>query len=327
MDPTAAVAEIPRTFLLWPADLLNAAEYARIWFRIETRFLDRLRAHGIPEAAAGDLAGIYLPLAAWMHRQHSGQTLIVGVNGGQGSGKSTLADFLVLILEAAYGLRVAGFSIDDIYRTRAERERLARDVHPLLLTRGVPGTHDPELGLATLLALRAAGPKDVTALPSFDKALDERRPEPDWQRFRGRPDLVLFEGWCVGTVPEEDAALAEPVNALERDEDGDGRWRRFVNRQLHGAYRNLFALLDRLIFLEVPGMDSILEWRSLQERKLRWPGAATGGGDDLLDAAAMRRFVMHYERLTRHNLATLPERADLTLVLDPRHRCTAVRLR
>ncbi|MFM8443935.1 MAG: hypothetical protein ACKN9W_11430, partial [Methylococcus sp.] len=185
-----------------------------------------------------------------------------------------------------------------------------------LITRGVPGTHDVELGLATLNRLRGAMPTDLTPLPAFDKASDDRRPTADWPVFSGRPDILLFEGWCVGSSPQPEAALCEPVNALERDEDADGRWRLFVNRQLDTDYRRLFAELDRLIFLRVPGLDRVLEWRTLQEHKLA--ATATAGGH-IMDAAAIRRFVMHYERLTRHTLADLPARADVTLSLNDDH--------
>jgi D-glycerate 3-kinase len=261
-----------------------------------------------------------------VHARKGSETLVVGVNGAQGSGKSTLCDFLALVLEEGYGCRVAGFSIDDLYKTRAERERLAREVHPLLATRGVPGTHDVGLGLATLAALKASGPGDTTALPAFDKARDDRRPEAEWPKFRGRPDVIVFEGWCVGTVPQSPDALPEPVNELERDEDADGTWRRHVDRQLQGDYARLFAELDLLVMLEVPGMASVFEWRSLQEEKL----AVTlppGERHRLMDAAGIRRFVMHYERLTRHNLETLPGRANLSLRLDAGHSFVEVRLK
>src|SRR5690606_26489272 len=70
------------------------------------------------------------------------QALLVGVSGCQGSGKTTLASLLVLLLREMLGLRCINLSIDDFYLTRAERQQLAATVHPLLATRGVPGTHD-----------------------------------------------------------------------------------------------------------------------------------------------------------------------------------------
>ena len=302
--------------LIWPKGLLDPADFTRQWTLIRPAFLTALQNHRIPETSAETLARVYLPLATWVAAQKGDGLLIIGINGAQGSGKSTLCDFLRLILEQCHDQRVAVLSIDDLYLTRAERQTLAREVHPLLITRGVPGTHDVGVGLATLDRLRAAEESDLTPLPAFDKASDDRRPAEDWPVFRGRPDILLFEGWCVGTTPQPKAALSEPVNALERDEDAAGRWRSYVNRQLETDYRRLFAELDRLIFLRVPGMDRVLEWRTLQEQKL---GATAGAGRHVMDAAAIHRFVMHYERLTRHNLADLPTRADLTLNLTDDH--------
>jgi D-glycerate 3-kinase len=314
----------PNSF--WPAGIIASTEYDEIWEHIRLIFAERVNSHRIDENLTAELAGVYLPLAAWVHRQKSAETLILGVNGAQGSGKSTLCDFLQLVLSEAYGCRVAGFSIDDIYKTRAERERLAREVHPLLLTRGVPGTHDVELGLSTLRALKTADADTLTVLPSFDKACDDRKPVTEWPVVRGRPDIIIFEGWCVGTRPQSDTALDVPINELEKSEDSNGAWRRYVNDQLKGDYATLFGELDKLIMLKVPGMDSVFEWRSLQERKL---AEKTGPKDRyrLMNTAALRRFIMHYERLTRHTLDEMPSRADLTLYLDEHHHFTHVHIK
>ena len=69
----------------------------------------------------------------------SGQRVpVLAISGLQGSGKSTLAA-QVVELARTRGLRAAALSIDDVYLTRAQRQRLADRVHPLLATRG-PGT-------------------------------------------------------------------------------------------------------------------------------------------------------------------------------------------
>lgn len=308
---------------LWPDGLLEPAELARQWRFIRPAFLALMRAHRLPAAQAAALAAIYLPLAAWIQGRLAGaQTRVLGVNGAQGSGKSTLSSFLSLLLNDLHGLRVVSLSIDDLYLSRAERERLGQTVHPLLRTRGVPGTHDAELSLALLQRLKAAGPATTTALPAFDKAQDDRRPREHWPIVQGRPDLILFEGWCVGSTPQAEADLVAPVNALERDEDPDGRWRRHVNEQLKDRYAQLFAELDALVFLQVPGMASVYAWRGLQEQKLA--AATPGTAHRLLDTAALHRFIMHYERLTRHNLEVLPGRADLTLHLNEQHGVSGV---
>jgi D-glycerate 3-kinase len=218
------------------------------------------------------------------------------------------------------GLTVAALSLDDCYLTHAERQRLARTVHPLLATRGVPGTHDVALAHATFASLAMPGD---TALPSFDKAVDDRRPEAQWPRIAGPADVVLFEGWCMGARPQAPEALLTPINALERDEDRDGTWRRYVNAALQGAYRPLFDGFDRLVLLQAPSFEVVFAWRREQERKLAQRVALTGAsGTRVMDEAQLARFIAHYERLTRHILAEMPPRADVLFTLDAERRLT-----
>ncbi|HEV8444730.1 MAG TPA: hypothetical protein VGQ27_14690 [Steroidobacteraceae bacterium] len=235
--------------------------------------------------------------------------LLVGVCGSQGSGKSTACEYLARALSAA-GIRVAILSIDDLYLPRAARQDLARRVHPLLLTRGVPGTHEPSLGLRTLAALAAPG---HVLLPRFDKACDDREPEYCWVAVEAPVDLILFEGWCVGARPQEPEELPAPVNSLEADEDADGRWRRYVNDALSRDYQDLFAPIDFLVLLAAPSFEVVVRWRNEQEQQLR---AARPGAPGIMTDAAIERFVQHYERLTRHILAEMPARADLVLRLN-----------
>ncbi len=307
---------------MWPGrPPLAPAEQAALLKRLAPDIHGTLSRLGIePAALLPTVEQVYLPLAAWVAARKGPRALVLGISGGQGSGKSTLTALLQVILERGFRLQVAAFSMDDIYLTRAERERLAGAVHPLLLTRGVPGTHDVALGLRVIEALRRAGPGDTVATPSFDKAADDRRPEGEWPRHRGRADVIMLEGWCLGASPEEDAALREPVNPLEATEDQDGRWRRYVNGRLRGEYRDLWAQLDLIVMLEVPGMDRVFEWRWLQERKLAEAQAATAApGTRIMDEAGVRRFVMHYERTTRHLLVEMPGRADVVLHVNQAH--------
>lgn len=236
-----------------------------------------------------------LPAAEWIAerlRPGTRRPFVLGIAGAQGSGKSTIARALA----QRFGCPV--LSLDDLYLDGAARARLAETVHPLLRTRGVPGTHDAAAGLAAIEAL-AHGP---ALLPRFDKARDEPgTPE----RVDGPAEMLILEGWCLGARPQREADLAEPVNALERAHDPDGRWRRWVNEQLAGAYRALWARIDQLVFLEAPRFEIVADWRIGQER-------AAGGP---MTDAEVRSFVQHYERLTRHMLRHGRDWADLTLRL------------
>lgn len=235
-------------------------------------------------------------------------TPVFGITGLQGSGKSTLA---AQIADAAArrGLRTALLSIDDVYLSQAERRQLARDVHPLLATRGPPGTHDVALALDVLDALRAG--RD-TALPRFDKLSDERLPTAQWPRIHGPVDLVILEGWLLGTPAEDDASLEMPINALERDEDTDGAWRRWCNEALARDYPALWDRIDRLLFLQPPGFDIVPDWRWQQERQLQSASSSSPG----MDQMQVGRFVQHFERISRQALRTLPGIADMTIALD-----------
>lgn len=249
------------------------------------------------EACVGKLAQHILARAGEI-----GGCPIVGLSGAQGTGKSTLAWLLHDLLTHGFGKRVVVVSLDDYYLSRAERLALAQRVHPLLRTRGVPGTHaQPEL-LAALRQLRAG---QACALLRFDKAVDDREPKP--RHVSGPCDLILFEGWCVGARAQSEAELLGPINALEEHEDRDAAFRRFVNTQLEGPYASLWRELNMLVYLAAPDFQSVHAFRAEQEANLN-KGA--------MDETALTRFVQHFERITLHMLRTTPSDAEVIVQLD-----------
>lgn len=267
-----------------------------------------------------DLDRVYMPLANLIKMGFDTSiTRIIGVNGAQGAGKTTFGTLLKVVLEKALDLKVVQFSIDDIYLNHAERQKLAEEVHPLLATRGVPGTHDVKLGEDTLDALCKAGAKDITLIPRFNKAMDDPYPRSEWEQFMGRPDVIIFDGWFMGAVEQKETDLLTPVNALEREEDPYCVWRRYVNSQLKDNYKSLFNRLDLLVMLKVPSFDKVYEWRALQEEKLR---IKTQGQKNLrvMSDEELNRFISHYERLTRHILNEMPSRADVLFSVSNDHR-------
>jgi D-glycerate 3-kinase len=245
------------------------------------------------QSAGGDLRQYWWPLAQRLAEQS--QPFVLGINGAQGSGKSTLARTLQSMLVQAFGLQVAVLSIDDLYHTKAQRRWLAEHVHPLLLTRGVPGTHDVALGIELIRRFRAGL---SLQLPRFDKSRDDRLLEADW--LQGPADIMIIEGWCLGAQPQPEALLQQPVNQLEKQQDVDVSWRRYVNQCLAGDYQRFFAQLDELIMLQAPDWQTVMRWRAEQERQLT---ERTGKG---MDKAELAEFMMHYQRLTEYQLEHPP---------------------
>jgi D-glycerate 3-kinase len=247
---------------------------------------------------------------------------LVAVNGCQGSGKTTLCAYLVARLEAEHGLRALSLSLDDFYLPLAARKALGREVHPLLATRGVPGTHDMVLLQATLDALLAPQPSaNPVAVPRFDKSRDDRRPAVEWEQVTEAVDLVLLEGWCLGALAQDEGALRVPVNDLERDEDGDCRWREYVNAALVQDFPALYQRVNEWVMLQAPSFASVYRWRLEQERKLR--ASAGAGAEGVMTDPEVARFIQHYQRLTDVCLATLPARVQHLYTLDPDRNITA----
>ncbi len=235
----------------------------------------------------------------------AGRPARIAIVGAQGSGKTTLAR------AASHAFNAAQISIDDVYLTRAEREAMARDVHPLFLMRGPPGTHDLDLLRKVVGQLERAGPNDIVLLPEFDKRGDDRKPLAEWRKFRGRPSAILVDAWCLGALPQSFDELAEPINTLEAERDPDGRWRRKVNGFLAQSLE--FAeSFDAILFLEAPSFDVVLDWRCQQEADLLGIAPADLPAEE---RARLADFIQYFERITRRMLSGAIH-ADLTVKLD-----------
>jgi D-glycerate 3-kinase len=286
-------------------------------------------AEALPQQWLAQAARCFEPLGQWLlARRSPGQTLIVGCNGSQGSGKSTVCAFLCEWLQHEAGLSALSLSLDDVYLRHGERQQLAQTVHPLLATRGVPATHDIALLCGTLAALSAPAAAPV-AVPRFDKAIDDRRPQAAWDRVSPPLDVIFVEGWCLGARPQPSEQLAAPLNALEAAEDPDRRWRRYVNTALARDFAPLYAQIDCWFMLRAPSFDVVYAWRLEQEHKLAARLRAALPERDALPPGVMSdaqvaRFIQHYERLTRHCLAALPAHMDVTFELDNERRVNEV---
>jgi len=312
---------------LWPskAKAIDDQHFTELFERLSPLFNQLLEKEGIGDDLLSQLEEIYLPLSAWLANKHTDKPIVIGINGAQGSGKSTLSKILKALLEQGFAKSVIHLSIDDLYLSLQEREKLANEIHPLFRVRGVPGTHDVDLGKKLLSSLTHGGSELPVDMPVFDKSQDDLLPKSEWVIVNKSADIILFEGWCVGSIAQAPDQLREAVNDLEQYEDEHAIWRNYVNEQLAGPYLSLFGFIDYLVMLKVPDIESVFEWRSLQEKKLgdscNKNNAPTS---NVMSDDEVARFIMHYERITLSNLAELPDRADILLELNKQHQVCGI---
>lgn len=234
---------------------------------------------------------------------------ILGINGCQGSGKSTLADYLCTIIADRLGVTTVSLSLDDFYLTKAERIGLGNTVHPLLETRGVPGTHDVQLAMDCIHNL-ATGQK--TVITRFDKNIDDRASLDSLETIEGKIGLIVLEGWCFGAKAEPLEQLIQPINSLEEQDDTDGIWRNYVNNAIQNDYQALFDLADELIMLQAPSFDTVFHWRLEQEQKMikRLEKEGIDNRSGVMNEQQIKEFINHFQRVTENILNEMPSRAD-----------------
>tara|TARA_Y100000385_G_scaffold63887_1_gene62995 strand:- start:1568 stop:2464 length:897 start_codon:yes stop_codon:yes gene_type:complete len=281
-----------------------------------------VEAERLPPSYADLAVDYFIPYADELvllikERCKEGIPLHIGVNGAQGTGKTTFAKLLSSYLVNFYCFNGSHISLDDFYLTKTERQKRARETHPLFLMRGVPGTHDIALAISTFKKLKALKSHEEISLPCFDKASDERMPAESGPKAMGVQNFIIFEGWCVGSRPIPSAKLAMPINALEKIQDSKGIWRAAVNDYLRQDYQKLFSIIDKLIFLKAPDFETVLKWRSKQEEKLtltrQKDHSHTMSNDDIA------RFIEYFERITRDNLKIMPDIADIVFEFNSDH--------
>ena len=301
---------------------LNKLSYQKV----KKKYLDFLRSQEVLSEPfknkVSQLNNFYLPISQMIHKNFlkNDKTQVIGLSGGQGSGKSTISNILKIILKENYNLETVIFSIDDFYKTLNERKIMSKNISPLFLTRGVPGTHDTKMLLDRIKKLKNVKFKKLI-IPRFNKATDDRVSKKNWLKITKKPHIVIFEGWCVGVEQQKNKDLLIAINELEKYQDKEKIWRNRVNHELKKNYKKIFKLINKIIFLKVPSFKYVFKWRLLQEKKLR----IISKGKKTMTDKQIKKFIMFYERITLNMNKTLNTKSDVLINIDTQHKLKSIK--
>jgi len=267
-----------------------------------------------------------IPISFWItKRVDKKQPLIIGLAGGQGSGKTTISSILTLILQIYFKLNVFKVSIDDFYKTRKDRRLLSKNKHPLLMMRGVPGTHDIDLMLSFFKKIKSKNFKSLK-VPTFNKAIDNRYPKNLWHKIESKPDVIIFEGWCVGARAQTATQLKKPINSFEKANDQNTKWRTYVNNQLKTKYKILFNQLDGLLYLKAKNFNLLKEWRLKQERKL-WLQTKNKKNLKIMSSGDVINFMQTYQRITQQMFKDALKSSSIIMNLNSNHQIEKIKFK
>lgn len=274
-----------------------------------------IKKHNLPERFVLTAERYHKPFAKRILSQFSqnDMPLFVGINGCQGSGKSTLTDFIAQYLTTQYQLNVVVMSLDDFYLSSRKRKELAEFIHPLLATRGVPGTHDIIQLNEVLSQLKQQ--KTHFCIPKFNKATDEPFTKSEWPLVEAPADIIILEGWCWGIKPQTADQLKTPINELESQYDKTGKWRHYVNKQLSENYQPLYEKMDFWLVLQAPSFEHVYKWRLEQEQKLQNKHINLVNSK-IMTQTEINHFIQHFQRLSTQGLKTSSQFADIIFYLD-----------
>ena len=272
------------------------------------------------------LKSYLIPISFWIaNKLNKKSPLIIGLAGGQGAGKTTISSILSLILKKYFKLNVFKISIDDFYKTRNERKKLSESTHPLLMIRGVPGTHDYKIIKDFFKKVKKKKFYHLT-LPRFDKSRDDRFQKKLWYKINSKPDVIILEGWCVGAKAQKNSELVRSINSLEKVNDPSLVWRKYVNNQLKIHYKNLFQQIDEIIYLKANNFRMLQKWRIKQEETL-WLKLKKKKKLRIMSRNDIINFMQTYQRITQNMFKDAPKYASIVMKLNSNHQINSIKYR
>lgn len=237
------------------------------------------------------------------------------VAGSQGSGKSSLSKLIKLYLEKFYYKSIVIISMDDFYLSKKQRTQLSKNIHPLFLTRGAPGTHDLELLNKKILQI--FDKKFPVYLPIFDKVTDTRK-----RTYRKvlKGDVIIFEGWCAGAQPVNQSYLQKNFNNLEKHKDKNFIWRNSYNKYLN-EYQKIFSQFNYFIYFQFNQWSHVLDWKYKQELELR------DKKKDLALKKYLKEFIQYYEKVSKWMHLKVPKYCNILIKLNAHQKIKSIKLK
>ena len=264
------------------------------------------------------LKSFLIPLCNWIAKKaDKKRPYFVGLAGGQGTGKTTISSLISIILKKYFKKNVFRVSIDDFYKTRKDRSKLSKSIHPMLMTRGVPGTHDLKLMQTFFKNVKQKKFRSIK-VPKFDKSIDDRFSKKNWYKVNKKPDIIIFEGWCVGAKAEENKSLLKSINTMERNRDKKFIWRKYVNAQLKTNYKKLYSQLNTLVYLKAKDFSLLQKWRLKQENKLKLK-SKKNSKSKIMNKNEVLEFMQTYQRVTENMFKKAPKYASIIMNLNSNH--------
>ena len=267
-----------------------------------------------------------IPISFWIAKKvEKKKPFILGLSGGQGSGKTTISSIISIILSKYFELNVFKISIDDFYKTNKERIELSNKIHPLLKIRGVPGTHDTYSMFSFFKKIKSKNFKNFST-PKFDKSIDDRCNKKLWYKIKSKPNVIVFEGWCVGARHQKNFELKKPLNLTERSYDASQVWRKYVNTQLKKRYKKLFNQIDCLLYLKVRNFSLLRNWRLKQEKKLLLKNKNKNKNKlKIMNKKEIINFMATYQRLTQHMFKDTPKISSIIINLNNKQKIEKIK--
>ena len=235
------------------------------------------------------------------------------LSGSQGIGKTTFIKILYKNFNKYYKKKILTLSLDDFYYSKNYRKKLSKLIHPLMATRGVPGTHNIKLLLKIINNFEKN--RYPIEIPIFDKLNDNRIKKKRIINYKH--DILILEGWCCGSPPIKNYYLYKNINKLEKEYDKKFIWRNYYNKLLKNDYSKIFKKFDLLIYFKTHSFSYVKNWRLNQENQMKKKMSKSKLS---MNKKQIIFFISHYEKLTKWMMKKLHHKANLTLFIDDKQK-------